>query len=932
MKIFLLPLIAFLLPALGFSQKKVIDASAYPNWKRVGEIQQSPDGKYAAYTIKPFKGDGYVHWVNLETGKHDSVARGSDPVFAGSSQFLAFRVTPAYDTLRKLELKKVKKDKWPKDSLFIVSFSNDSLLKFAGIERFSVSPDGNSIAWLSSKNEFPKGYLSKSELKKEEKKRAKLKVESEGKLLSAWNPDRKRVIAYRDVEDFHWSKKGTYLAFTTTQKYEKRDSLELRVMTMNKDGYVVVGKRKTAFEHLNFGKSDNYLIGLSTADTGEVKRLNGFLFNCETGANLVFSDTSARYENGRWLTSRFSPKLSDDASAIYFGVWDKPVKTPKDTLLDSEKAKLDVWNWKDERLQPQQLVELKRDEMKSSLWKYDVATGTAIQLGQDSLSIHLSTHTETKYLLASCDDQYAYQSWRAPLPENYYRIDLKDGKTDLLRANAVFQAWLSPSGNYFTYFEEAKQQLYCKDLVNETETCLTCKEKANWFEDLNGQPMMAGPLGILGWTEKEQGVLIQSEFGIWHYDFNTDNLVSLTESLDKGEKNSAKYSIGQWQNDSIYLSPQILYLTRLDTKTKAETVYKLSGSFAQPAFEEITSGDFHYTGLKKAKYGSNILFQRQSVQEYPDVWAKVPGRAVQRLSHANPQQSEYNWATVELIHWKSYEGLELDGLLYKPENFDPNQQYPMIVYFYELYSDELHNHYAPRPTASIIFPTEYASAGYIVLIPDIRYKPGHPAQSAYDCIMSATDAAIRKYPNIDPKRLGLQGQSWGGYQTAQLVTMTDRYAAAMAGAPVGNMFSAYGGIRWGSGYSRQFQYEHTQSRIGHTMWESPQLYIENSPVFHLTKVKTPLLIMHNDGDGAVPWYQGVEIFTGLRRLQKPVWLLNYNGDDHNLMKTANRIDLSIRMRQFFDYYLNNGPLPKWLGEGLPALDKGKKYNLETIEQ
>jgi dipeptidyl aminopeptidase/acylaminoacyl peptidase len=239
-----------------------------------------------------------------------------------------------------------------------------------------------------------------------------------------------------------------------------------------------------------------------------------------------------------------------------------------------------------------------------------------------------------------------------------------------------------------------------------------------------------------------------------------------------------------------------------------------------------------------------------------------------------------------------------------------------------MYADEIHNHYAPKPTASIIYPTEYASAGYIVLIPDIRYTPGHPAQGAYDCIMSGTDAVLKMYPNIDSTRMGLQGQSWGGYQTAQLITMTNRYKAAMAGAPVSNMISAYGGIRWGSGFSRQFQYEHTQSRIGKTIWEAPELYIENSPLFHLPKVNTPLLVMANDKDGAVPWYQGIELYMGLRRLNKPVWMLNYVGDDHNLMKPANRMDLSIRMRQFFDYYLQGKEAPVWLSEGVPAIEKG----------
>ncbi|MBK9190579.1 MAG: prolyl oligopeptidase family serine peptidase [Crocinitomicaceae bacterium] len=224
--------------------------------------------------------------------------------------------------------------------------------------------------------------------------------------------------------------------------------------------------------------------------------------------------------------------------------------------------------------------------------------------------------------------------------------------------------------------------------------------------------------------------------------------------------------------------------------------------------------------------------------------------------------------------------------------------------------------------------TEYVSNGYIIFIPDIEYTPGYPAKSAYDCIVSGTDFLIRKHTWIDSARLGLQGQSWGGYQTAQLITMTNKYKAAMAGAPVSNMISAYGGIRWGAGISRMFQYEKTQSRIGYTIWERPDLYMLNSPLFGLPKVNTPLLIMSNDGDGAVPWYQGIELYMGLRRLGKPVWLLNYNDDEHNLTQLANKRDLSIRMRQFFDFYLLGAPMPVWMSDGVPAIEKGINYGYE----
>ncbi|MDA3867716.1 MAG: prolyl oligopeptidase family serine peptidase, partial [Salinivirgaceae bacterium] len=231
---------------------------------------------------------------------------------------------------------------------------------------------------------------------------------------------------------------------------------------------------------------------------------------------------------------------------------------------------------------------------------------------------------------------------------------------------------------------------------------------------------------------------------------------------------------------------------------------------------------------------------------------------------------------------------------------------------------------------SVINFSYYVSNEYLLFIPNIRYKSGYPGESAVNYVVSGPTTLLNKYDYIDKDRIGLQGQSWGGYQVAYIITETNLFAAASAGAPVTNMTSAYGGIRWKSGMSRMFQYEETQSRIGGTLWEKPLQYIENSPVFFAPKVNTPLLMRHNDNDGAVPWYQGIEYFTALRRLNKPVWLLNYNGGPHNeKAKSPNSVDLSIRMMQFFNHYLKGEPAPKWMTEGIPAVEKGEtmKYEL-----
>ena len=245
----------------------------------------------------------------------------------------------------------------------------------------------------------------------------------------------------------------------------------------------------------------------------------------------------------------------------------------------------------------------------------------------------------------------------------------------------------------------------------------------------------------------------------------------------------------------------------------------------------------------------------------------------------------------------------------------------MIVNFYERSSNGLYSHRAPYPHRSTINYSYYTNRGYVILNPDVLYTVGYPGKSALDAVMSATDEILKK-GFVDENNMALQGHSWGGYQNAHIVTKTDRYKCAEAGAPVVNMTSAYGGIRWGSGRSRMFQYEHTQSRIGGTIWNNKDLYLENSPLFNIDKINTPVLIMHNDKDGAVPWYQGIEFFVAMRRLEKPAWMLNYNDEPHWPVKRQNRFDFNIRLAQFFDHYLKGEKAPEWMVKGVPAIEKG----------
>ena len=271
------------------------------------------------------------------------------------------------------------------------------------------------------------------------------------------------------------------------------------------------------------------------------------------------------------------------------------------------------------------------------------------------------------------------------------------------------------------------------------------------------------------------------------------------------------------------------------------------------------------------------------------------------LTDANPRQADYRWGSAEVVEWASNDGVPLRGILYTPDGFDPAQKYPMMVYFYERMSDGIHSYRSPTPGGSSISVPFYVSRGYVVFIPDIPYEVGYPGERALDAVVPGLLSIVAR-GFVREDRIGVQGHSWGGYQIAYMITKTNLFAAAEAGAPVSNMTSAYGGIRWSSGMSRMFQYERTQRRIGGTLWESISEYLHNSPVFFADKIHTPLLMLHNDEDGAVPWYQGIEMFVAMRRLQKPVWMLNYNGQGHGLSREADRKDWAIRMQQFFSLH------------------------------
>lgn len=906
----------------GTTQKKQLDASVYNSWKTLSATQISDSGEIVLYEINPYKGDGFLYIYNEQSQRLDSIPRGKSAQFFHNNTYIAARIIPGYDTLRKLELNKVKKDKWVKDSVLIYSLETNEKEYLPNIHDLATNPKSEWLAVLQTPEKEEKPEPKKTWFRKKQPKPEK-KPTSIGQTALVIHPSQKEHMTFEYITKANFSPQGRFLTLIKHREIEKKDSFQLMLYDFQ-DARLFLSENFSEIGHVVFNEQEERMVFLASNDT--IKENKGFsLYKLD----LTVQNWSAE----KWLheemvedstllqVSNFvAPYFSKNNERLFLG-WNELPKLPeKDTLLEREKAMVDVWHYQDKRLQPQQLKELKKDKQKAFWSSIELNSNKIVLLEDDTLSIRSLDFGNTDFALGVSRTQYqAEYQWSYPWKADFYKVNLKDGTTELLRPAIGYYMGISPDANHFVYFDETSTSIIALNTITKDTFCLNCStpDSIHWTRDNNGMPYPEGAFRLEGFTRNNE-MLFYSKYDVWKADLENQSVECISNFY--GEKNNTVLRIQNLEKDSTFLNLNTIFIHGVNQDSKDESWYSFDSSTKE--LKELHQSSHKFVNLRKAKNGNPLIVQKMNVRDYPDVYySKGDFEVLKKISMTNPQQNEYVWPTVETVNWTSYDGKDLEGLLYLPDDFDSTKSYPMLVYFYELYSDRKHQHYIPKPTASIIFATEYTSAGYVVFMPDIRYESGYPARSAYDCIMSGTDFVLDYLPNIDSTRMGLQGQSWGGYQTAQLITMTNRYKAAMAGAPVANMFSAYGGIRWSSGFNRQFQYERTQSRIGKTIWEAPELYVENSPLFGLPNVSTPLLIMHNDNDGAVPWYQGVELFVGLKRLGKPVWMLNYNGDEHNLMKAANREDLSVKMKQFFDHYLMEEPAPSWLSDGVPALQK-----------
>lgn len=925
-------LLAFLMLSTNLfaqnSPKRPLNHNIYDGWNDIAKPAISNNGKLVSYEVNPQKGDGML-WVYNDYDKNTyQFPRGYNAKFSPTSNFIVFQIKPQFEFIRKAKLAKKKTEEMPKDSLVVFVFANAKKQLYPNVKSFKVpEDDGNIVAIFT---EFEKPKVENDSTKKEPNKKSPSKKANSIGSLILLNPLNEQSQKVDSVSQYAVSKNGQFIAYSKMIGDSIKTSLLYIFNTQNFNA-IEIFKSMGEISQVNFDDKGSQLAFVFTGDTGKVKEYSLYYWDSKNQNLQRIVDKSSKGMPTGWMVSQhFEPNFSASGKRLFFGTSPIPVKEEKDTLLEDEKTILDVWSWTDTLLQTQQKVRLKDADKKSYLAVYHIKEKRMVQLANDSVErVRVLLKGDAPLALAACNKPYLYSmTWESPLKSDYYLVDINTGKYELLLKGLPFQPQLSPSGKYLAYYNPADSSWYTWSKKDGKTISQTKGLPANFYDEQNDIPQIPEPYGSAGWVENDKFFLVYDMFDIWALD-PTGKLkpIGITNGYGRTLKNT--YRIIR-TNDNDYLEYSNNELVEVFNKSTKQSGFGLI-RFDQPGgVDQKLFTNHKYRYASKAKDSNTLIWQRESFTEYRDLWiSDMEFSNAAKISNANPNMHDYKWGIVKLYKWIDFNRDSVEGLIYLPEDFDPNRKYPMMVYFYETHTDNLHNFYDPKPSRSVISPSMYVSNDYIVFMPDIKYRIGYPGQSAYNAVISGTMAIINE-GFVDKDRIGVQGQSWGGYQVAYLITQTNLFKAASAGAPVSNMTSAYGGIRWESGMARMFQYEHTQSRIGGTLWDKPLLFIENSPIFHVQKVNTPLLIRHDDADGAVPWYQGIELFLALRRLGKPAWLINYNDDDHNLTRYPNRVDWSIRMQQFFDYYLKDAPMPMWM-KGIPQIKKGKYMGYELSE-
>jgi len=941
-------MVAMVVPLWGQNaDKRPLSHDDYDAWKSIVGSKISMDGNWVCYLETPQDGDAELVVLNLKSskvfrhtigysGEGTDSERAARPQFSANSVHLVFLISPSQEEVKAAKKEKKKDDDKPKKKLGVMDLSDGSVTEIERVKSFKVPEKAG--AWVAYLMEEPPKSDKKDEEKeeeeeaKEEEKEEKKEEEDEdekekekkkkyGTRLVLQSLQNATKTEFESVMEYLFTEDGKHFLYIVSSKEQpETDGIYYRVPGEEASTPLLTGEGNYSKWVLN--KEETVLGFVTDRDDYEADEPTFSLYGWKVGDTevtlWVTHASTTGFPDGMAVSDKSDISFSDDGKVVMFGIKEIPEpKKEEDEEDDEEKAKFELWHWNDPYPQPQQKIMAK--QVRDNTWEsvYHIKSKKFVKLADETLPDLSLNRTGTI--------AFGQTNWPHSKAVSYfgrfndvYVVNSKTGEKNLVKehlfGNGV--ARLSPMGKYVIYFEGTDWFVY--NVKTRVTVCMTEDLEARFDREDHDRPEPPSSYGMVGWTKEDKSVLIYDRYDIWEITPDGQTRRLITEGY--GRQNDLSFRYIRLDPEEVNIDPKMpMLLQATDQNTMDMGFYqdRVNG-ITKPI--KILWAEKYFSRPQKAENSDKLLFSRSTFNEYPDLW-------VSDLDFSNPrkittlgnQMNPFIWGKAEMRDFFSSDGKPLKGILIKPENFDSSKKYPLMVYIYETLHTGRHRYRNPSPGSSVN-PPYYVSNGYVMWMPDIEYDTGYPGKDALKCVLPGIQMLIRE-GYIDPEAIGIQGHSWGGYQISYMITQTNIFAACEAGAPVSNMTSAYGGIRWGSGMVRQFQYEQTQSRLGASLWEVPMRYIENSPIFWADKVQTPIMYMHNDEDGAVPWYQGIEYIMALRRLEREAYMFNYNGEAHGLRKRVNQEDFTIRMAEFFDHHLKGTPPPKWMTDGIKAWEK-----------
>lgn len=873
--------------------------------------QLSDDGSLLAVEAKPDRGESQVLVKRLDSQALRTL-KGSRPQISANGSHVLITQAPSL-----LERETSKKESL-KNNLLLLNTQTGKEQLFKGVKQARFSPDGQAaVIWFDEAKTDTDSETEKGG-KKTPNKADEALPESELLLLNLVD---KKQLTFKHVTAYVLGAegKGLLLADNDTHgalyqlRYVDLVSFEEKVLFSSKTEYVgqLALSPDLSWAGFTYGASaeprsirEYQLSKVSLDSLAMTSAPSNQQWHYNQHSSLSFSKDSARLFVGR------VPSIKPVASVPKL---DSEVKLFDKTLIQAQR-KLNVWHGDDKKIKPHEIHDYADALKKTYLSVWHMHTNRLVQLATASLP-EVKLGQQSRYLLASSDLPYQKMITWAGFFRDWSVVDLATGKATqvLIQHPSDSPVSLSPDGKQLVYYKQGQIWLY--QVASERHINVSAKIATPFSDEDHDYPAAAPGYGFGPWLADSSAVLVYDKYDVWQFSSQGAKAINLTAG--KGRQLQLQLRLKGLVKDksepAVVVKGENVLLQGYNERTKADGFYRLT--VGQLGLSTLMDGEHKLNVLTRSKASGQFIFSKERYDLYPDLYSAdiaTPADWTAQTFLAK-QQDAFSWGKAELVHWTNDSGKRSDGVLIKPSNYQEGRAYPVLVYFYRFMSDRLHDY----PDMAINHRPNfawYADNGYAIFLPDIRFEEQYPGLSSVKALTSGVqhliDIGIAKADAI-----GLHGHSWGGYQTAFAVTQTSLFKAAVAGAPVSNMTSAYSGIRHGSGLARQFQYETGQSRMGQSLMDIPQRYMENSPVFYVKRVSTPLMIMFGDKDDAVPWEQGVELYLAMRRAGKEVVFLQYQGEPHHLKTYPNKLDYSIKMKQYFDHYLKGEPAPDWLEKG-----------------